>query len=272
MTFTDPDFSDPRKFGLPYDEPPRERGCFFYGCIIAIVLSLLLIIAIVVISFLTYQWFGRVVEQYTATAPRDLPVVKMPEPERAAVKKRVEAFREALKEDRPVAPLVLSADDINALIEDNPKLNLKGKVYITIEGDRMKGQVSLPLNDLPTLGLTKGRYLNGEAEFDVQVRHGRPFVTIEELEVNGQRPSDEIMRSLSGQNLFKDAKFKPEVQEDLDAIEGVEIKDGRMIITPRNAIKSSAETPESLPADVLAPPESKPSAPIDGADAPKSSP
>ncbi len=58
-------------------------------------------------------------------------------------------------------PLVLSSDDLNALIEDKPEM--KGKIYVTVEGDEVKGRVSIPLGELG-LPMVKGRYLNGKAD------------------------------------------------------------------------------------------------------------
>ena len=133
----------------------------------------------------------------------------MPAEEREALKKRVEAFKHAARRGQPTPPLVLSSDDLNALIEDNPKADLKGKVYVTIEKDRLKGQVSLPLSQIPLFGLTQGRYLNGEAEFNVRLIDGRPFVTIEDLEVNGKRPSEAFLAASAARTWPRICNWNP---------------------------------------------------------------
>ena len=51
-------------------------------------------------------------------------------------------------------------------------------------GDQVKGQVSIPLTDLGWLG--KGRYLNGDATFNVSLESGVLIVTAREVRVKGQ--------------------------------------------------------------------------------------
>ena len=70
----------------------------------------------------------------------------MPAEKRQALKDRVEAFRKAVDAGTPTEPLVLTSDDLNALIEENPEL--KGTIYVKVEGDEVKGQVSFPLDKL----------------------------------------------------------------------------------------------------------------------------
>ena len=232
MASSNAGFSDYQSFvPPPYEEPPRQHGCFFWGCIISIILTLLLVIAVGVGFYFFYQFVGKMVDQYTATAPTELPRVEMPEEERKTVAERVKAFREALKEGTPAEPLVLTSEEINAAIEQDA--DLKGKVYVTIEKDKLKGQVSIPLTDFPSFGLTRGRYLNGQAEFNVWVKDGVLFVTISSLEINGKPAPDEFFNSFRGQNLAKDAHTNPKYGQAIRNLENVEIKDGKLIITPR---------------------------------------
>ena len=113
------------------------------------------------------------------------PRSRCPPRRRKTLEERVKAFRTALEEGKPTEPLVLTSDEINALIEARTA-ELKGKVYVTIEGDKLKGQVSIPLSDFPSFGLTRGRYLNGEAEFKVSLQDGILLVTLDSIEVNGK--------------------------------------------------------------------------------------
>ena len=57
MATHDPEFYESPKFSPEPDEPrPRQRGCFFYGCVIASVLTVLLIIALAVGAFVFYRF------------------------------------------------------------------------------------------------------------------------------------------------------------------------------------------------------------------------
>ena len=83
MSTNDPEFYQAPKFTPEqYQAPPRQRGCFFYGCIIAIVLAVLMAILLAVLAFVAYRFFGRMVDEYTATAPEQLPTVEMPAEQR----------------------------------------------------------------------------------------------------------------------------------------------------------------------------------------------
>jgi len=234
MSTNDPEFYQAPKFTPESQQPPyqqpRQRGCFFYGCIIASILMVLVLIFIGLALFFTYRFATQMVEQYTAAAPRDLPKVEMPAEQRASLKKRVEEFRKAVEEGKAVEPLVLTSQDLNALIEEEPQL--KGKVYLKIEGDKLKGQVSIPLEKIG-LAMFRGRYLNGEADLKASLDNGILIVTLDALEVNGKSPPPEVMTKLREQNLAKDAYSNPKNAEMLRKVESMEIKDGKVIIKVR---------------------------------------
>jgi hypothetical protein len=258
MSTIDPEFEHTPKFSPEqYQAPPRERGCFFYGCIIASVLALLVAILIGIAVFVGYRWLNQVVNDYTSTTAEQLPTVKMPAEERQSLKDRVEAFRKAVKEGTTTEPLVLSGDDLNALIDENAEL--KGTVYVKVEGDQVKGQVSFPLDKLQVpLPMLKGRYLNGQADFRASLFDGELIVHLEALEVNGKKVPDQIMTDIRKQNMAKDASKNPDLAETLRKIESLEIKDGKIILTARGKPgASSAEKASKKDAPVeLAPPKS----------------
>jgi hypothetical protein len=242
----DPDFYQTPKFSPESQPPPRQHGCFFYGCIIATILTVMMLVLIGAVSYLLYRTFTQYVEQYTDTAPRELPKVDIPAEKREALKKHVDEFRKAVDEGKAVEPLVLTGDDLNALIEEEPQL--KGKVFLRIEGNELKGQVSIPLDafaQVPGLGILKGRYLNGEADLKASFSEGVLIVTLDGIEVNGQRPPEEIMAKIRQQNLAKDAYNNPKNAEMLRKVESMEIKDGKVIIRVRarstDAVKKQPE-------------------------------
>jgi len=71
MATHDPEFYESPKFSPEQDEyRPKQRGCFFYGCVIASVLTVLLIIALALGAFLFYRFLSRTVEQYTSPTAR----------------------------------------------------------------------------------------------------------------------------------------------------------------------------------------------------------
>jgi hypothetical protein len=255
MSTNDPEFYQAPKF-TPEPPPPafpRQRGCFFYGCIIASVLALLMVILVSVAVFFGYRFVSQLVDQYTSTTPRELPKVEMPAEQRQATKDRLEEFRKAVEAGSPTEPLVLTSDDLNALIDDNP--DLKGKIFVKIVGDEVKGEVSIPLERIG-LSMVKGRYLNGEADLKASLSDGVLIVTLDSIEVNGQKPPENIMQGIRQENLAKDA-YKDEKSASLmRKLESLEIKDGKIILKVRAKAPEktgSASGKAELPVEVVPP-------------------
>src|SRR6185369_7501852 len=113
-------------------EPTKRRGCFFYGCITVLVLMVLFGIA----GFFAVRYglnkFNAFVEQYTETTPMTLPTVQMPPTDYQLLDKRATAFADLVKARKASPPLVLTGEEINALIANNPAWkSMKGRVYVT---------------------------------------------------------------------------------------------------------------------------------------------
>src|SRR6266404_9948932 len=165
--------SEPTASARPLAQPPpKQRGCFFYGCVTALVILLFMGIAGFFAVRYALNKFVALAEQYTEATAMTLPKVQMSPADYEQLQKRVSAFKDALNARRAIAPLVLTADDINALIGNDPAWNgLNGKVYVSIEGDRIRGRVSIPLREfagrVPGLSRLKGRYLNGSGGLSV---------------------------------------------------------------------------------------------------------
>jgi hypothetical protein len=250
MASYDPEYYNAPRFSPEYGEPrSRGRGCFFYGCVFASALGLFAIIALGVMAFVGYRLVNRFVTEWTSTTPVELPKVQISDDERRSVRERVEAFRKAVNEGTATDPLVLSGDDLNALIEENP--TFKDTIYARIEGDKLKAQVSIPL-DRFKIGMVRGRYLNGEAELKASLSSGVLVVNLDTLEVNGKRPPEKFLQSLRQQNLAKDAYDNPKNAEMLSRFESMTIKDGKIILTPRRRqaslpVPAGSRSPVELP-------------------------
>jgi hypothetical protein len=221
----------------PATEPAKRRGCFFYGCITVLIVMILVGIAFFFAVRYTVNKIGQIVEQYTETTPMTLPAVQMSATDYEQLDKRVTAFADAVNARKATQPLVLTGEEINALIANNPAWKgLKGKVYVTIEGDQIKGKVSIPMDDLaqvPLLSRLKGRYLNGSAAFKVALANGVLVVTIQSLEAKGQSPPPQVMAQLQSVNFAQNSAQDPKTQEMIGRFESIEIKDGKITIKVR---------------------------------------
>jgi hypothetical protein len=225
-------------------QPPKpRRGCLFYGCITGIVLLLFLAISGLIAVHYAKKALTGLVNQYTDTKPMTLPAVQMSSADLDKLKKRYADFEDAVKAQRPQPPLVLTANEINALIASSPdKQALKGKVYVSFDGDRVKGELSMPLNDLGWKML-KNRYLNGNATFNVSLRNGSLNVSPQTIEVKGQPLPEKYMQALRNVNLAQNITNDSDARAVLGKLQDIQVKDGKLLVVPKE--KAEAAPPKA---------------------------
>nr|WP_143547665.1 hypothetical protein [Rhodopirellula sp. SM50] len=240
-------FVDPQ---TPGSEPQVQssgsgNGCL-WGCLIA---GGLFIGSILCAGFGGYWLISSQIAKYTSDTPVDLPTVEYSEEELAELDARVETFREKLDAgETPEEDLVLTADDINALISKNE--DLKGKVYVKIENDQVEGDVSIPLDKLP---MGKGRYFNGSATFDVSMDGGVLIVTVDQAELNGEPVPEEFMQTMRQENLAKDVYKDPENAKFMSRFEDIRVEDDKFILRVKRGGEGGVQTnPMVEPADEAA--------------------
>lgn len=221
------------------DKPPgKKRGCFFYGC-------LCLLIAVILgtagLFFGVRYAFKSVVAKFTETQPMPLPKSDLPPAEVTQLQSRYSTFKSAVESGQPVPPLVLTSRDLNALISIHPDFKaLKDKLYVQIEGDQVKGQVSIPLGQIG-LGSLQGRYLNGSAAFKVSLENNALTVKLVSAEVKGQSIPATALAQMQHENLAKDFNREPKNAEILAKFERIEVKDGQIVLTPKARPKAENE-------------------------------
>jgi hypothetical protein len=114
------------------------------------------------------------------------------------------------------------------------------RVYITIKGEEVTGQVSIPLGETGFPG-TAGRYLNGKATLTAVITDGELIVHAKEFEVNGKSLPDNVKAGLANQNLAKDFANNPENREMINKIESFRIKDDKVYIKAKAKAKDEGE-------------------------------
>jgi hypothetical protein len=219
---------------IPSANAPKKRGCFFYGCLTLVIITVLLGVA----AFFTVRYaLGKVnalVEQYTDTRPAVLPKVEMDPAEYEKLEQRLADFKAVLDGQKEGGPLTLTAQDLNGLIAHHPAMQQwKDRLYVTIDGDQVKGQVSVPLAEVanfPGLSRLQGRYLNGSAALKVSLEGGVPL-------------PEEVMGALRAENLAKDAAREPQAAETLQKLDRLEIQDGVVTLKTRTS-SVPAESPQ----------------------------
>lgn len=208
-----------------FQEPPKSRGCL-YGCIFVVVGGLAMIMCAGIGG---YMWFKGQVTKYTSPDPMVLPTVELGEAEMAALKKRTEAFGEAIdKGETPKEDLILTAEEINALIQQEDEM--KGRVFVKIDDGQIEGDVSIPTDFLPG---GEGRFFNGKAKVDVSMDRGILIVIMTEAEVNGEKLPQEFIDAMAQQNLAKDIYNDPEAAKVLRNFDSVSIEGDKLILRVR---------------------------------------
>ena len=219
--------------------PPKKRGCLFYGCLSVAVVAILMAIMFAVGVFVVRKLYVNTVNQCTDAAPTKFEAVQYSAPEHEALQARVQSFQDALKQGRGDFELVLSADDLNALIQDNPQL--KEKLLVSIEGDKVKGRISLPLDEVvppevrKQLTSLQGRFLNAEVVFRIALESGALDVRLEQIDVRG-KPLEKVhflgpaIADMKKRNLATDIQKDPKVRDNIRRFESLQVRDGKVIL------------------------------------------
>ena len=228
------------------EQPAKpRRGCLFYGCITGLVMLVLLLVALLFGIHCGMKKLSGLVNQYTDTKPMTLPTVEMSQAHIDKLKQRWQAFEEAVRAQRPAEPLVLTADEINALIAGGPdKQPMKGKFYVRLDEDRVKAELSLPLQEQLPWKMVKGRYLNGSGTFNVSLQNGVLFVAPQTIEVKGKPVPEMYMQGIRKQNFAQGLANEPDATAVLQGLQDIQVKDGKLIVVPKEKPEAAGVTPE----------------------------
>jgi len=210
-------------------------GCGI-GCLIALILG---VVACVLVFGFVKGAIEDGVEKFTIDQP-----VAIVEPQFAPdqvqdASDRYEAFYAAMKAGQTPEHLVLSAQDINALLFNHSDFKaIAGMAKVDIEDNLLKSTVSVNLDDLEIpvkfiADAVAGRYFNGEVTFSIAMASGRPTAFVEELEVNGLNPPEQVMEGFRQENLLKEAQSDPNLKKFFDQISDLKIENNKLVIVPK---------------------------------------
>lgn len=214
------------------DQPPsspKRHGCFFYGCVISLIVGAVLLVGLVLLVLNAPKLLSRVALTYTEPTPAQLQRVEVAPAELQSIEQRLARFSQALQ-DQVADELVLTDRELNALIAQSPGLkDLRDKLFVTITGDTITGQISLPLENWGPLQL-KGRYLNAEVTFRVSLENGQLGVFMNELKVKGQRLPGPLAAAFQNQNLAEQFQRDPETAAQIARFDSIRVQDGKLIL------------------------------------------
>ena len=154
------------------DAPPRRRGlgCFGRGCLILAVFAIVLGIACFAgmywgmhrnsAIFHGLYWLAKA--QAIGQTPAPIPGFTASDAQIQSVHERCEDFEQKARAGQ-AAELELTADDINTLIATNQ--DMRGKIFVSIEGESLRCQASVPLGELMS---RSGYYFNGDIAVELK--------------------------------------------------------------------------------------------------------
>jgi len=210
-------------------EQRRRRGCLFFGGLAAVVL-----IVVLLGVYLGFRYAKGIVNQLTDAKPMALPSVHLPQAQMFQLHDRVATFQDSVRDDEPTGPLELSADELNALIETDPAFAaLRNHVYLSIDGSQLRAQVSFPAEDLG-LDALRGRYINASGVFNAALTNDQMRIMAESLTAKGRSIPRHVMRRIAAQNLAAKFNEDPRAAAGLKKLQSIEVKNGKLIITPKN--------------------------------------
>lgn len=227
--------------GAPAPPParprPQGRGCWFYGCLIAVVLLL-----VVIATAVGTAWW---VKRNTIAGPMD-PVV-LTEPEETALEQKLErlggprrdtgpeppgsptgAMTVPLDDEFARRPVIITEREINGLIGHNT--DLADKVRVSLNQDRIDVRVHFPIpEEAPVLG---GQVFRLNLRTRLVLRDRRLQLTLEEVAIGGIPIPNAWIQDAKGRDLLAQYQEDERLRTLMEGIEHLEIQDGQIVFVP----------------------------------------
>jgi hypothetical protein len=222
------------------DNPkPKGRGCLFWGGIIA---GVLLLIGVLLL-YAGYRFVHGLVDEYTDTKPIEMPEVRLSAAEIKNLRGRIDAFNTAIQTNKPVGPLVLTAEEINALIAEITKTNpVPVRLFFSFNDDRVQAQLSVPTDSIG-LSMLHGRYFNGSGDFNVYLRDSKLVVSVQSLSVKGKPLPEQFMQPLRTNNFADSWTNDPNFNRGLTKLREIKIESGKLFVIPETNHADTASEP-----------------------------
>ena len=141
-----------------------------------------------------------------------------------SVHERCEDFEQKARAGQP-AELELTADDINTLIATNQ--DLRGKIFASIDGERLRCQASVPLGDLIP---RSGYYFNGDITVELKSAESLENPQLNRIMVNGESVPPDLLNWKYRSKRLRD--YLAEYRNG-SGVGTMEIRDGKLILRSR---------------------------------------
>jgi hypothetical protein len=212
---------DPRS---PAPTPTKKKpGCLVWA-----------VVGMVVVGgggYLAYRYaMHRIVAAYTEATSLDLGAPAASSADLGELHGRLAAFAHALRNKTPVAPLVLTGEELTGIVVASPQFRkLGGNARFSIGEGEIHAELSIPLEQMGY----PDRWFNGSAIFKATLEGGVLVVTLDSASVKGEPLPGWIVEKLREHNLAKDLYDRPLNAGLIARLESIELGNGRITIVPR---------------------------------------
>ena len=216
------------------EAPPRQRGlgCFARGCLILLVFAIVLAIACFTGVWWGLQRHSAIVHgiywlaktHSVAQSPVTVPEFSASDSQIQNVRERWQDFEQKTRAGQ-AAEIELSADDINTLIGTND--HARGKVFVSIEGNQLRVQVSAPLGEILS---RPGYYFNGDITVELKGAQSLEDPQLNRIVVNGEQVPRDLLNWK-----YRSRRLREYVADYRNSynLGTIEIRDGKVVLPSR---------------------------------------
>ncbi|MEO0416958.1 MAG: hypothetical protein AAF226_18625 [Verrucomicrobiota bacterium] len=210
------------------------KGCSI-GCLVVFLIG---VIIAVVLGVAAKRSLNGLVEDFTTTERIELVEPDISGVDRDDAITKVDQFIEKLNAKEPTGDLILTSDEINAIILHHPDFQaFSDKVKVDIRDGVIDTDFSVPLDSLgfviPLIGSAlKGRYISGSGEIDVHTVDGKVSLFVIPRELNGNSTLGSFTEELQKRDLMDSIRgTDPEIDNFLNSIQIIKVEGDRVIIS-----------------------------------------
>ena len=121
----------------------NKKGCFFWGCLVLIIIAIIAGLCI----FLIYRKITNTVNQFTSETPVAITPVEYTREEENQAKQKVKTFIDEIKDGKETVQQEFSDKELNILIASDKKLKDKGK--LVFENNKIKAKINVSVKKYP---------------------------------------------------------------------------------------------------------------------------
>jgi hypothetical protein len=189
------------------------------------------------LAFIVPRVLDSMIETYTEDEPAAIALVTLSDDELEELENRIDEFTATVDEGEWARPLRLSETDINGLFRSEVD-DFAGAVHFKFRENQVIGDLSIHLDTDIKLGpwekTLAGRFLNGQATFDLSIVDGELELSLAKFIVSGEEIPDWIVRQIQNQIDREGWLDNKDIEEITQKIDTLEVKNKEIVLHSSN--------------------------------------